>query len=117
MEPRRYLLLRSLDVVGEPGLPSISNVFTEKEQELTRPSKMPVPSVATLGATYHSLSFSLESCSALVTSSGLKSALKSVSQIVSSQVVRRTAGNVLLVCKHQQESVLHFAIIDDLVQF
>lgn len=28
----------------------------------------------------------------------------------------RTAGNILLVGKHQQESILHFAIIDDLVK-
>lgn len=45
---------------------------------LTSPSKIPVPSVATLGATYHSLSFNLVSCRALITSSGLRSKLVSV---------------------------------------
>lgn len=28
----------------------------------------------------------------------------------------RTAGNILLVGKDQQESILHFAVVDDLVQ-
>lgn len=72
-----------LDVVGEPGLESgeiagqgFVLVFVRSKQGqlvLTRPSKIPVPSVATLGATYHSLSLSLVSWSVLVISSGLRS--------------------------------------------
>jgi hypothetical protein len=65
---------RRLDVVREPGLRrSVSYLALSNAQVLTSPSKIPVPSVATLGATYHNLSFSLVSCSALVISSGLRS--------------------------------------------
>lgn len=89
-----------------------------EENKLTRPSKIPVPSVATLGATYHSLSLSLVSWSCWVTSSGLKSG--AIGQLDRDTSVgdnrARTAGNILLVGKHQQESILHFAIIDDLVK-
>lgn len=75
-----------LDVVREPCLGSgavrVSHCFgpikqgnrSEEKWKLTRPSKIPVPSVATLGATYHSLSFSLVNWSCWVISSGLKSA-------------------------------------------
>lgn len=67
--PAAVLFLRlRLDVVGEPCLRKLSvrwlSIADEGAFKLTRPSKIPVPSVATLGATYHSLSFNLVSCSA-----------------------------------------------------
>lgn len=72
---RRLFLRWGLDVVGEPGLGSSqyqmqTQSMPSSQGVLTRPSKIPVPSVATLGATYHSLSFNLVSCSALIISSG-----------------------------------------------
>ena len=60
------LFLRlGFDVVGEPRLESgavrVSACLdsVKGEETPTSPSKIPVPSVATLGATYHSLSFNL----------------------------------------------------------
>lgn len=31
--------------------------------------------------------------------------------------MEHTAWDILFVCEHEQEGVLHFAVVDDLVQF
>lgn len=89
----------------------------KSEGTLTRPSKIPVPSVATLGATYHSLSLSLVNWSWLVTSSGLRSGIWSAwTRQNAVRNRKRTSRDILLVGKYQQKSVLHFAVVDDLVK-
>lgn len=108
-----------------------------------RPSSRPSPVVAQLGTTYQTLSFSFDRFRASVTSCGFMAVFAVTHGQPSKRVLmkrasgakpeplgstatcwnrgcdlcRLTSVDILLVGKDQQQAVLHFAVVDDSVQF